>query len=84
MQVGTALFVAPEVMHNFNNEAYDGQAADVWAMGVVLFITLFGKHPFLRAEDCTSGQHVQVRHQSFSCDWPVLVLAGAPGPDAAL
>ncbi|KAI8473311.1 MAG: serine carboxypeptidase S28-domain-containing protein [Monoraphidium minutum] len=50
-QVGTALFVAPEVMHNFSNEPYDGAQADVWSCGIVLFILLFGRHPFLRPED---------------------------------
>lgn len=47
-QVGTALFVAPEVMQNFNGGRYDGQAADVWACGVVAFIMLCGRHPYLR------------------------------------
>lgn len=46
-QVGTALFVAPEVMHNFNGAAYDGALADAWSVGIVLFILLFGRHPFL-------------------------------------
>lgn len=50
-QVGAALFVPPEVMHNFSGAAYDGAAADVWAAGIVLFVLLFGRHPFLRPED---------------------------------
>jgi serine/threonine-protein kinase SRK2 len=59
-QVGTALFVAPEVMIQINGQSYDGKAADVWACGIILFITLFGKHPFLRAEDTSLPQNVQI------------------------
>lgn len=59
-QVGTALFVAPEVMHNFNNAPYDGVAVDVWAAGIVLFILLFGRHPFLRPEDSALPEQQQM------------------------
>jgi hypothetical protein len=50
-QVGSALFAAPEVMHNFSRQPYDGASADVWSLGVVLFVLLFGRHPLLSAED---------------------------------
>jgi serine/threonine protein kinase len=60
LQVGTALFVAPEVMHNFNNAPYDGAAVDVWAAGIVLFILLFGRHPFLRPEDSSLPEQQQM------------------------
>ncbi|WIA34830.1 hypothetical protein OEZ86_013128 [Tetradesmus obliquus] len=59
-QVGTALFVAPEVMHNFNHAPYDGAAVDVWAAGIVLFILLFGRHPFLRPEDSSLPEQQQM------------------------
>jgi serine/threonine protein kinase len=38
-------------MQNFSGGRYDGQAADVWACGVCLFIMLFGRHPYLRPSD---------------------------------
>ncbi|KIY95352.1 hypothetical protein MNEG_12611 [Monoraphidium neglectum] len=59
-QVGTALFVAPEVMHNFSNQPYDGALADVWSCGIVLFILLFGRHPFLRPEDVGAPDQQQM------------------------
>jgi len=42
-QVGTKGYMAPEIL---NNQPYNGQAADVWAAGVVLFIMLSGFPPF--------------------------------------
>lgn len=59
-QVGTALFVAPEVMHNFSSRSYDGALADVWSCGIVLFILLFGRHPFLRPEDTKLPEQQQM------------------------
>lgn len=59
-QVGTALFVAPEVMHNFSNRPYDGAQADVWSCGIVLFVLLFGRHPFLRPEDAALPDQQQM------------------------
>jgi serine/threonine protein kinase len=59
-QVGTALFVAPEVMHNFSSQPYDGAKADVWSCGIVLFILLFGRHPFLRPEDTSMPEQQQM------------------------
>eukprot|EP00197_Chlamydomonas_leiostraca_P011601 CAMPEP_0202876372 /NCGR_PEP_ID=MMETSP1391-20130828/28870_1 /ASSEMBLY_ACC=CAM_ASM_000867 /TAXON_ID=1034604 /ORGANISM="Chlamydomonas leiostraca, Strain SAG 11-49" /LENGTH=885 /DNA_ID=CAMNT_0049558197 /DNA_START=87 /DNA_END=2741 /DNA_ORIENTATION=+ len=59
-QVGTALFVAPEVMQNFSGVRYDGQAADVWACGVCAFIMLFGRHPYLRTTDADLNEQQQM------------------------
>ena len=51
LQVGTALYCAPEVVQNTGAGSYDGAAADVWACGIILFIMVFGKHPFERPTD---------------------------------
>ncbi|KAL6752911.1 kinase-like domain-containing protein [Haematococcus lacustris] len=59
-QVGTALFVAPEVMQNFTGGNYNGQAADVWACGVCVFIMLFGRHPYLRPADNQLSEQQQM------------------------
>ncbi|EFJ51207.1 hypothetical protein VOLCADRAFT_79817 [Volvox carteri f. nagariensis] len=64
-QIGTALFTAPEI---FTNQVYDAEAADVWSCGVVLFVMLFGCHPFLSMEDTQQRKHAQVSGRVCS-DW---------------
>lgn len=43
---GTEQYIAPEVN---KSSAYNPEAADVWSMGVTIFITLFGIPPFFTA-----------------------------------
>lgn len=45
--VGTAAYIAPEVL--FRN-TYAGDAADVWSMGVTLYVMLCGCYPFEDAQ----------------------------------
>ncbi|PNW73673.1 hypothetical protein CHLRE_13g568050v5 [Chlamydomonas reinhardtii] len=59
-QIGTALFTAPEIFTNVPGKVYDAEAADIWSCGVVLFVMLFGCHPFLAAEDTAQRKHAQV------------------------
>lgn len=59
-QIGTALFTAPEIFTNMQGQVYDAEAADVWSCGVVLFVMLFGQHPFMGAEDVSAKRHAQV------------------------
>jgi hypothetical protein len=47
-------------MHNFANRPYDGAQADVWSCGIVLFVLLFGRHPFLRPEDAALSDQQQM------------------------
>ena len=39
---GTPLYMAPEII---NHKKYDFKA-DIWAVGISLFVSLFGYHPF--------------------------------------
>jgi serine/threonine-protein kinase SRK2 len=52
--VGTAFFLAPEVIMSNDTKPYTVEPADVWASGVVLFTVLFGGHPYLLKEHLES------------------------------
>lgn len=40
---GTPPYMAPEII---SSQQYDGKAADVWSLGVILYLLLCGKFPF--------------------------------------
>jgi serine/threonine-protein kinase SRK2 len=46
--------VAPEVIST-RARAYDGQKADIWSAGVMLYVMLFHAYPFERTEDRQLG-----------------------------
>ena len=50
--VGTPAYVPPEVLMARDSKSYDGQAMDVWACGVILFLMLTGAFTF---QDGTNG-----------------------------
>ena len=45
-KVGTISYMAPEVTEANNAEPYDGQAADVWSLGVILYVLVSCSYPF--------------------------------------
>lgn len=44
--VGTPAYCAPEVLHGVGKHAYNGRKADVWSLGVVLYILEHRQFPF--------------------------------------
>mmetsp|Transcript_25849 Transcript_25849/g.49104 ORF Transcript_25849/g.49104 Transcript_25849/m.49104 type:complete len:387 (+) Transcript_25849:259-1419(+) len=45
-KVGTAAYIAPEVITASKGSKYDAEAVDVWSSGVVLHTMLLGMYPF--------------------------------------
>lgn len=43
-KAGTKLFFSPEI---WKSNSYRGKPADVWACGIVLFLMMTKKNPFL-------------------------------------
>ena len=52
---GKLRFIAPEVYKRSNG--FDGYGADVWSLGVVLFVLMTGRQPYERPCDSDGGYH---------------------------
>ncbi|KAL7501280.1 hypothetical protein ACHAWT_011085 [Skeletonema menzelii] len=52
---GKMHFVAPEIYHK--TDSFDGPAADIWSLGVILFVLLTGKQPYERPDDNDQEYH---------------------------
>ena len=46
-KLGSPSFMAPELHYN---DSYNGQSVDIFAAGVVLFMMMTGKKPFIEAK----------------------------------
>jgi serine/threonine protein kinase len=62
---GTPNFMAPEQLSKVPGHSY---SADVWAMGVIMFIMLTGHVPF--AEGATKVEVVYKNIEKRNYDWP--------------
>lgn len=50
-RVGTPAYLAPEVIVAAEGTRYDGTAADLWSLGVLLYVMVCGAYPFRRRDD---------------------------------
>ena len=50
-KVGTPGYTAPEILRG--HTTYDGTKADIWSLGVILYLLTFGIHPFFADTDPT-------------------------------
>jgi serine/threonine protein kinase len=58
---GTPNYVAPEVLEN---RGYDGRNADVWSLGIILFVLVAGYLPF--EEDTMPGLFDKIKRADFA------------------
>jgi serine/threonine protein kinase len=52
---GKLHFIAPEIFEKAKQ--FDGPAADIWSLGVILFVLLTGKQPYERPDANDQGYH---------------------------
>jgi serine/threonine protein kinase len=62
---GTPAYLAPEML---STPTYDPFKADIWALGVLLFISMFGTLPFPAANVIMQGQAIMENEPAFPPD----------------
>lgn len=80
---GTELYMAPEV---FAGKAYRGESADVWSLGVVLYLLVQGAYPweFAADQDRAYREYLRARRLSGKLSEPLqslLISILDPNPD---
>jgi len=56
---GCPAYVGPEIL-DLGQKSYSGRAADIWSLGVLLYVILYGRYPFY---DTTPGKlFAKIRH----------------------
>lgn len=70
--IGTNEYLAPEIIdRSFWKEAADGPERDVFALGVLAFQLLRGKHPAALSQDATLGDYMLAYRENEGRDaWP--------------
>ena len=64
--IGTAHYVAPEVIWDAR---YDGRAVDMFAVGVMMFVMLYGRYPFKRGNFGVEEHMRSAEKQTFSASY---------------
>ncbi|KAG7800438.1 hypothetical protein KL944_004011 [Ogataea haglerorum] len=67
--VGTAEYVSPELL----NDKYCGKAADVWALGCIIYQMIAGKPPFKATNEYLTFQKVLKLQYAFSAGFPMII-----------
>ena len=67
---GTHGYMAPEV--RTGRDEYDAAAADVWSLGVVLFVLLSGTQPFAEAKLPGDWWYTRVAHRQWEAYWDAM------------
>jgi 3-phosphoinositide dependent protein kinase-1 len=75
--VGTALYVAPEVLEGAEGEEVEGAgfSVDLWALGCITFQMLTGTTPFKAANEYWTFQRILNLDLSFPADFPPVARA---------
>ncbi|CAM9095369.1 unnamed protein product [Chrysoparadoxa australica] len=63
--VGTPAFMSPELC---SGEAYDGQLADVWALGATLYMIRCGRAPFIATQVMKLYEKIQLDELTFPAE----------------
>ena len=67
--VGTAEYVSPELL----NDKYCGKAADVWALGCIVYQMIAGKPPFKATNEYLTFQKIQKLQYAFTAGFPLII-----------
>lgn len=57
VRCGSELYMAPQVYSNI--EPYEGELADIWSLGIMLFVMLFGKIPWDKPDQESCGEFAE-------------------------
>lgn len=71
---GTPKYMSPELL---DGVPYNGQLADVWAAGVLLYCLVAGRFPFPAMDCCTNDLSDDFGRASYSRDYHLQQLAAA-------
>ncbi|XP_023349299.1 PAS domain-containing serine/threonine-protein kinase isoform X2 [Eurytemora carolleeae] len=75
---GTVEYCAPEVL---KGNAYDGPQVEIWALGVLLYILVYGENPFYDATDTVRAELHPPHLEISSTAWGLIESILEPDPE---